>query len=290
MTIDPQKTPLPKLHSLLQGAVVPRPIALASTVDHTGKINLSPFSFFNLFSSNPPVMIFSPSRRGRDNTTKDTYENVLEVPEVVINIVNFDIVQQASLASVEFPRGVDEFVKSGLTPISSEKVSPPRVAESPVSFECIVRQVFPLGDSGGAGNLVICEVVLIHVKDEILDGKGNIDPHKLDAVARMGNDFYCRASGDAIFEVPKPTIKIGIGYDQIPERIRQSKVLTGNDLGHLGNIERLPDDGSILEFEKEANVREAIKNGEEDLHRLAQKYLKENKLEEAWKTLLQARP
>lgn len=266
------------MHSYLLGAVAPRPIAFASTIDKAGNINLSPFSFFNVFSANPPILIFSPSRRGKNNTTKHTYENVLEVPEVVINIVNFAIVQQASLSSTEYEKDVNEFIKSGLTPVDSDRVKPPRVEESPVSFECKVNQVIPLGDQGGAGNLVICEVLLMHVKDDILDEDGKIDQSKLDAVARMGGDYYCRAQGDAIFKVPKPLATIGIGFDQIPEVIRKSNVLTGNDLGMLGNVEQLPSRDLGDEIAKFGNAEEA--------HKKAHQLLSENKIEAAWQLLL----
>lgn len=285
LTIDPKETPLPKMHAYLQGVIAPRPIAFASTVDKEGNINLSPFSFFNLFSSNPPILIFSPSRRGRDNTTKHTYENVLEVPEVVINIVNFDMVQQASLSSTEYAKGVNEFVKSGLTPVPSQRIKPPRVGESPAAFECKVNEVIRLGDQGGAGNLVICEVLLAHFKEEILDEEGRVDVEKVDTVGRMGGDYYCRAYGDALFTVPKPNTKIGIGYDQIPARIRKSKVLTGNDLGQLGNIEKLPANEDV-NLKSRPEVQEALKRGEESLHRLAQLYLKQGQLEDAWRILL----
>jgi len=284
LTIDPKNIPLPKLHAYLQGVVAPRPIALASTVDREGNVNLSPFSFFNLFSSNPPILVFSPSRRGRDNTTKHTYENILEVPEVVINIVNYNIVQQVSLSSTEYPKGVNEFVKSGLTQESSAIVKPPRVKESPAAFECRVNDVIQLGSEGGAGNLVICEVLLAHFSDSILDAEGRVDVEKVDLVGRMGYDYYCRAHGSALFTVPKPNAKIGIGYDQIPEKIRNSKILTGNDLGQLGNIEKLPADLEQLKGRPE--VQEALLRGEEQIHRLAQAYLQQGNLEDAWRLLL----
>ncbi|MFZ1807105.1 MAG: flavin reductase family protein [Cyclobacteriaceae bacterium] len=278
LTIDPKEVSVPKMHGYLLGAVAPRPIAFASTIDKEGNINLSPFSFFNVFSANPPIMVFSPSRRGRDNTTKHTYDNVLEVPEVVINIVNYDMVQQASLSSTEYDKGVNEFIKSGLTPVASEKVKPPRVGESPVSFECKVNDVISLGPNGGAGNLVICEVLLAHIKEEVLDEEGRIDPMKLDAVARMGGDYYCRANGDALFTVPKPLTTKGIGVDQIPSPIRNSRVLTGNDLGILGNVEMLPAKGSLDEIIEYAGANE--------IHIQAQKLLNEGKVESAWRLLL----
>ena len=278
LTIDPKEIPAPKLQGYLQGAIAPRPIAFASTVDKNGVVNLSPFSFFNMFSTKPPVIIFSPARRVRDNTTKHTLENVLEVPEVVVNIVNYAMVEQASLTSCEYPKGVNEFEKAGLTALASEKVKPPRVAESPVSFECKVNQVISLGNEGGAGNLILCEIILAHFKKEILDESGHVDPQKLDAVARMGGDFYCRAHGENIFTVPKPNTKLGIGFDQLPEVIRNSKILSGNDLGRLANIEKLPE----VEFKKNDS------NDLEAQHRLAKKLLAEGKVEDAWKVLLES--
>ena len=286
LTLDPTKIPLPQLHQYLLGAVTPRPIAFASTVDKKGNVNLSPFSFFNCFGYNPPILIFSPSRRGRDNTTKDTYENILEVPEVVINIVNHAMVQQASLASVEYPRGVNEFVKAGLTPVASSVIKPPRVGEAPVSFECKVTQVIATGDQGGAGNLVLCQVVMMHIKEEILDEQGKIDPFKLDAVARLGGDWYCRVGPESIFRVPKPLQTIGIGIDQIPEHIRLSKVLTGNDLGMLGNVEKLPGELSLQTIRNQSDFLQARTNGAEAIHRLAQAYLKQGRVDEAWSILL----
>jgi flavin reductase (DIM6/NTAB) family NADH-FMN oxidoreductase RutF len=285
-TIDPKEIPVPQLHGYLQSAISPRPIAFASTIDKDGDVNLSPFSFFNIFSTNPPILIFSPSRRVRDNTTKHTLQNVLEVPEVVINVVNYGMVQQASLSSVEFPKGVSEFVKSGLTEIPSQLVKPPRVGESPASFECKVNQVIPLGDKGGAGNLILCEILLIHFKDEIFDATGKIDPHKMDAVARMGGDYYCRAHGENIFTVPKPSDKQSIGYDQIPEHIRLSKILSGNDLGMLASIENLPIQTEIKKHSLSDELNVAIQSGEEAVHVLAKKYLAECKINEAWIALM----
>ncbi len=277
LTLDPKEIPIPKLHAYLQGVIAPRPIAFASTMDKKGIVNLSPFSFFNLFSTHPPILIFSPSRRVRDNTTKHSLENVLEFPEVVINIVNYNMVEQASLASCEYPRGMNEFVKAGLTELPSIKVKPPRVAESPASFECKVNQVISLGQEGGAGNLVVCEILLAHIKDDILDPSKNVDPQKLDAVARMGGDFYCRAQGENIFTVPKPNTKLGIGFDQLPEKIRNSKILSGNDLARLANVEKLPGaEGHI-----NANT-----SSSEALHVVAKKLLAEGKIEEAWQVLL----
>lgn len=286
ITIDPAETAVPLLQNYLQGVIAPRPIAFVSTVDTKGNINLSPFSFFNLFSIKPPIVVFSPSRRGRDNTTKHTYENILEVPEAVINIVNYDMVQQASLASTEYPRGVNEFHKAGLTAVNSVRVKPPRVAESPAALECAVRQVISLGDQGGAGNLVICEILLAHFKEDVIGADGNVDPFKLDLVARMGNDWYCRAHSEAIFKVPKPLQKRGMGVDQIPAPIRNSSVLTGNDLGMLGNVECLPDKNEIDVFRKIPEVHNALREGELSVHRLAHEYLGKAKIEDAWKTLM----
>ncbi len=286
MIINPKDLPTPRLQAYLQGAVSPRPIALASTVDKEGTVNLSPFSFFNLFSMNPPILIFSPSRRVRDNSTKHTLQNVLEVPEVVINIVSYSMVEQVSLASCDFPKGTNEFMKSGFTEVASIQVKPPRVAESLVSFECKVNQVIPLGQEGGAGNLVICEVMLMHIADEVLNSEGVIDPNKLDSVARMGQDYYCRASGENVFVVPKPNTKVGVGVDQIPVHIRNSTVLTGNDLGRLGNIEKLPTENEVELFQSSTVWIDASKIGIEELHRLAKEYLNEGKIEDAWKVLL----
>jgi flavin reductase (DIM6/NTAB) family NADH-FMN oxidoreductase RutF len=288
LTINPKEIHFSKMHGYLQGAIVPRPIAFASTIDKTGDVNLSPFSFFNIFSSNPPILVFSPSRRGRDNTTKHTYENIKDIPEVVINIVSYSIVEQASLTSCEFPKGVNEFKMAGFTEVKSEMIRPPRVGESPVSFECKVNQVIDLGSGGGAGSLVVCEVLLMHIKEEVLDEQGRIDPFKLDVVARMGGDYYVRASGDAVFAIPKPNQNIGIGFDHIPEKIKRSTVLTGNDLGRLANIERFPEPALVDEFAKTPEVVEAIKGGEMSVHKLAQHYLRLHKVEEAWKVLLAA--
>jgi flavin reductase (DIM6/NTAB) family NADH-FMN oxidoreductase RutF len=252
--IDPFQIPVPKLHQILLGTIAPRPIAFASTVDSQGRPNLSPFSFFNVFGVNPTTLIFSPSRRGRDNTVKHTYENLKEVPEVVINMVNFAMVEQASLSSTEYPKGVNEFIKAGLTPVSSEKVKPFRVKESPVQFECSVRQIIETGDQGGAGNLIICEILLIHLQEDIFNESGSVDPDKIDLVARMGGDYYCRASGNAVFVVEKPLQKLGIGIDNLPEKIRNSVYLSGNDLGRLGNIEVLPSPDEIEEFRNQESL------------------------------------
>ena len=269
------------MHGYLLGSVTPRPIALASTVDKNGNVNLSPFSFFNCFGYNPPLLIFSPARRGRDNTTKHTYENILEVPEVVIHIVTYDMVQQVSLASTEYPRGVNEFVKAGFTSTPSIMVQPPRVVESPVAMECKVTQVIPTGDQGGAGILILCEVVMMHISEAIMDANGRIDPHKLDAVARLGGDYYARIQGDSIFTVPKPLDRMGIGIDQLPESIRNSKILTGNDLGMLANVELIPAAGVLTDDEQKISSY-----GEEAKHKLVKQYLSENRIQDAWRVLV----
>lgn len=286
ISIDPNEVPTARLQSLMQSVVAPRPIALASTVDVDGNINLSPFSFFNMFGTRPPILVFSPSRRVRNGTKKHTLENVLELTEVVINTVSFSMVEQVSLASVEFPKGVNEFVKSGLTPIASVRVKPPRVKESAASFECSVRQVVPLGSEGGAGNLVICEVLLAHFKEDIFHPDGTIDPDKVDAVARMGMDYYCRASGESVFVVPKPNSRPAIGYDAIPAPVRESKILTGNDLGRLGNMESLPTLADIERFTEQAEGKSAMSQNEDEVHRLVQRMLQSGRVSEAWMLIL----
>ncbi|MFN3761400.1 MAG: flavin reductase family protein [Algoriphagus aquaeductus] len=293
-TIYPKELKTQDLQAILQGAVAPRPIAFASTVDKAGKVNLSPFSFFNLFSANPPILIFSPSRRVRDNSTKHTLENVLEVPEVVIHIVGFELVEQMSLASTEYPKGVNEFEKAGLTAISSELVTPPRVKEAPVAFECKVNEVKSLGEGGGAGNLVICEVVRIHLDERILDSKGVIDPVKLDPVARLGGNWYSKITSDSLFQIPKPLTTLGIGIDQIPDEIRNSLVLTGNNLARLANVEQLPSAEEVQLFSKTEEVQDMKRRFRLDteswldhLHRWAKEELESGNVELAWKILLQ---
>ncbi|HET9053110.1 MAG TPA: flavin reductase family protein [Cyclobacteriaceae bacterium] len=281
ITINPKDLPVPKLQAYLQSAVSPRPIAFVSSIDKAGNVNLSPFSFFNMFSMNPPILVFSPSRRVRDNSEKHTLQNIREVDEVVINIVNYNMVQQTSLASCDFPKGVNEFHKSGLTPVSSQLVKPPRVNESPVAFECKVKQVIALGDEGGAGNLVLCEVLLMHINKAVVDKNGIIDPHKMDTVARMGQNYYCRARGDAVFIVPKPNEKIGIGYDKLPEHVKNSKVLTGNDLGMLANVTQIPETDALTAEEQVIH-----KNGTDAVHAQAQRYLLAGRVEDAWRILL----
>jgi flavin reductase (DIM6/NTAB) family NADH-FMN oxidoreductase RutF len=289
-TLDPHQLSVPALHGYLLAAVAPRPIALASTVDKQGNVNLSPFSFFNVFSANPPVMIFSPARRGKDNSTKHTYENVLEVPEVVINVVNYSIVEQVSLASSEYPRDVNEFLKAGLTEIASIKVKPPRVDESPVSFECKVEKVIPLGSEGGAGNLVIARVELIHIHSQYLNEEGKLDTTALDLVGRMGGSWYTRASGDALFQVPKPIQSSNLGVDQLPASIRNSKVLTGNNLGRLGNSDQLPDGKAIFEWQQNSEISPLLKHPDAigQLHILAQKKLEKGNIQQAFLTLMVA--
>ena len=279
-------------HAHLLGAVGPRPIAFASTVDKEGKPNLSPFSFFNVFSSNPPTLIFSPARRVRNNTTKHTLHNAESTREVVINIVNYSLVQQASLSSTEYDTGVNEFLKAGLTPIESVKVKPYRVKESPVQMECRVNDIIAMGEHGGAGNLIICEVVMMHIDDKVLGEDGKIDQTKIDLVGRMGGNWYSRAHGESLFEVEKPLSTLGIGIDQIPRRIRQSIYLDGNDLGKLGNVERLPSDSELEEFAQNQRIREIFENSgdgmeaREKLHQYAKELLENNKVQKAWKVLL----
>lgn len=274
LSISPEDISTAQLHSYLLGAVAPRPICFASTIDGEGNVNLAPYSFFNVFSAKPPIMIFSPARRVRGNTIKHTLENVLETKEVVINIVSYAMVQQMSLSSTEYAKGVNEFVKAGFTEAPSEIVKPPRVAEAPVQFECIVKDVIALGEEGGAGNLVIAEVVKLHINEGILDPYGAIDPIKIDAVSRLGGDWYSRAKA-GLFEVPKPLRTLGIGVDALPEAIRTSKVLTGNDLGMLANIEALPESAShFVAKDKKTHIK-------------AQSLLKEGKTQEAWTILTQ---
>jgi flavin reductase (DIM6/NTAB) family NADH-FMN oxidoreductase RutF len=241
LSVTPEELTVPKLHQLLLGSVGPRPICFASTIDAQGNRNLAPFSFFNVFSANPPILVFSPARSGRTNETKHTHDNVKEVPQVVINVVTYEMVHQMSLTSSPYAKGVDEFVKSGFTPIDSDLVKPARVKESPIQLECEVQQVVELGQNGGAGNLVICKVLKMHIDESKLNEHGQIDQTKIDLVARMGGDWYCRANGDALFELVKPLTNCGIGVDALPEHIRLSHVLSGNDLGRLGNVEVMPD-------------------------------------------------
>lgn len=279
--ILPSATPIPQLHSLLLGAIGPRPIAFASTIDAEGRPNLAPFSFFNIFSANPPILIFSPARSGRTGATKHTYDNVKDCPEVVINMVNYSMVHQTSLASSEYAKGVNEFEKAGITPISSKLVKPFRVKESPVQIECKVNQVIELGTQGGAGNLVICEVLLIHIDENILDERGQISPQKIDLVSRMGGNWYCRAQGDALFEIDKPLAKLGIGVDAIPDSIKNLSGITPNHLGQLGNIETLPDEKEITDFLSELSQKN-IHISEANRQAYIIQFLQEYKVKEAW--------
>lgn len=278
LTINPQDVPVPVIHHYLQGAVAPRPIAFASTVDKEGNVNLSPFSFFNLFGTKPPTLIFSPNRRVRDATNKHTFENVQEVDEVVINMVDYAMVEQMSLASCEYPKGTNEFIKAGFTEVPSQRVKPPRVGESKAVFECKVKQIISLGEEGGAANLIICEVILAHFSEDILDENGRIDQRKTDWVARMGGDWYARASGGALFEVPKPSTERGIGVDAIPDFIKNNPLFTGNDLGRLGNVVQLPQVADIDAFRNEHLGK--------DFFQLAKQLLIEGKVNEAWLALL----
>ncbi len=290
--IVPGEVSVPELHGFLLGAIGPRPICFASTMDAEGRPNLSPFSFFNVFGANPPLCIFSPARRGTDNTTKDTYHNAKATGEVVINVVTYAMVQQMSLSSTDYPPGVNEFEKAGFTPLPSERVKPFRVKESPVQLECRVKEVVETGEGPGAGNLVICEVLLMHISDAVLDERGRIDQQKIDLVARMGGSWYCRAHGDALFEVAKPIGRRGIGVDGLPKEVRESNVLTGNDLGQLGNTEVVPDETSVNEY-KLTELSDLFlqwqgrpKELREALHERAHALLAEHRVEEAWKTLL----
>jgi flavin reductase (DIM6/NTAB) family NADH-FMN oxidoreductase RutF len=274
----------------LQHVIAPRPICLASTIDKTGNVNLSPFSFFNLFSSNPPIVIFSPARKGRDNTIKHTLENVLEVPEVVINIVTYDMVHQVSLSSCEFHKQTNEFIKTGFTPEPATLIKPPMVKESKVKLECKVIEVKPLGTEGGAGNLVICEVLRMHIEDSLLDENKKIDQRNIHHVARLGGDWYCKVDETNLFQVPKPNTELGIGVDALPEAIRFSQLLTGNNLGQLANVKELPEvDPSFYDDTLKNIVLYYSLNPDEmekEIHRYAKKLLDENKIREAWQVLL----
>ena len=283
LSIDPKDISTKRLHGYLLGAIAPRPIAFASTIDEEGNPNLSPFSFFNVFGANPPLLIFSPARRVKNNTTKHTLDNALATKEVVINVVNYAIVQQMSLSSSEYPEGVNEFVKAGFTMLLSDEIKPFRVAESPVQFECKVKEVIFTGTKGGAGNLIICEVVKMHVSEQVLADDGSIDQHKIDLVARAGGSYYTRAR-DGFFEIPKPITTLGIGVDLIPAVIRNSTILTGNNIGMLGNIAQLPTQDTVNNFGKEHPEFIGLETTKK--HTFAQEYLKKNDVESAWKVLL----
>jgi flavin reductase (DIM6/NTAB) family NADH-FMN oxidoreductase RutF len=282
LTFDPKELSVQQVQKYLQNAIAPRPVCFASTVDKAGNPNLAPFSFFNLFSSNPPIAVFSPAYSGRTGASKNTLDNVLEVPEVVINVVTYNMVQQVSLASSPFPKGVNEFVKANFTPVTSELVKPARVKESPVQMEAKVIEVKELGKSGGAGNLVICEILRVHVDESVLNEDKQIDTRKMDLVARMGDNWYCRAFGDALFEVEKPILTIGIGIDNIPASIRNSHILSANNLGLLGSIEHLPSE------EEKSVYKTSLRqfNSEEERHSFAKALLDAKKVKEAWMVLL----
>jgi flavin reductase (DIM6/NTAB) family NADH-FMN oxidoreductase RutF len=290
MIVTPGEISTKQLHAYLLGSVAPRPICFASTIDNEGNMNLSPFSFFNVFGSKPPIAIFSPARRVRDNTIKHTLENIYETKEVVINVVNYNMVQQMNLASCEYPKGINEFTKSGFTPVASELVKPFRVKESPVALECKLLQVIETGHEGGAANLIICEIIKMHIDDHILGDDLQIDPHKIDLVARMGQDYYCRASGDAVFEVPKPNLNLGIGFDNLPGKIRDSNILSGNDLGLLANSTEIPiltavsEDDRLKQILKDYNNEPALRNSA--LHQYAKELLHRHDVEKAWQVLL----
>ena len=282
-TIDPKDTPTKDLHQYLLGAVAPRPIAFASTLDEAGRTNLAPYSFFNCFSSNPPILVFSSNRRVSNNTTKDTLHNIEQTREVVINVVNYSIVRQMALTSVDYPQEVSEFEKAGLTPVPGDLVQPFRVKESPAQLECKVQQIIPLGETGGAGHLIICQVVRMHLREDVLDENGKINPHKMDLMGRMGRAFYVRASGEAIHKVFQPFNVLGMGYDQLPERIRNSEVLTGNNLGMLASLPEAPEKTSTLKLKEEKEVAKALASDYplRSLHLLAQKALAMERKERA---------
>ncbi len=290
MRIVPGEIKTGLLHSYLLGAVAPRPICFASTIDKEGNPNLSPFSFFNVFGSKPPILIFSPARRVRDNSIKHTLENIKDTKEVVINVVNYSIVQQMNLTSCEYPKNVNEFTKAGFTQLPSDLVKPFRVKESPAQLECKVLEVIETGHEGGAGNLIICEMVCMHLNDDVLDEHGRIDPHKMDLVARMGGDFYCRASGSAVFEMPKPNMELGIGIDSLPEHIRNSPVLTGNNLGLLGNSTSIPIVGEVLYDDRLSQIIKEYELDRKDkihaLHLYAKELLDAGHVEKAWQVLI----
>ena len=287
LSFEPHTLSPSQLQDYLQSTVAPRPIAFASTVDINGTPNLSPFSFFNVFSSNPPILVFSPARRVRNNTTKHTLENCQATKQVVINVVNYDLVQQVSLSSTEYPEGINEFLKSGLTMLPSDMVKPYRVAESPVQMECLVNEIIPLGNQGGAGNLIICEIVKIHIQESVLDEKNRIDQSKIDLVSRLGGNWYSR-SNQGLFEVEKPLTSLGIGVDQIPEFIKKSKVFDGNDLGKLGNVEALPTREEITIFVKQNFAVKGVLSSDDDLkiQQTAKEFLNNNDALSAWKVLL----
>ena len=279
-----------QVQNYLQHAIAPRPICFASTIDKAGNVNLSPYSFFNLFSSNPPIVVFSPARRVRDNSTKHTLENVMEVAEVVINIVDYDMVQQMSLSSCDYPKDTNEFIKAGFTPQKATMVAPPMVKESKIKLECKVNQVIPLGTEGGAGNLVLAEVLVMHIDESVLNADNMIDQTKLDLVARLGSNWYARINNESLFEVPKPNTELGIGFDGLPSSIRNSSVLSGNDLGQLANVHVLPSIDPAYHDENLKNIIQYFsiqpEEMEKELHLYAKQLLAEGKTKEAWQILL----
>lgn len=292
LNVIPSQLKVSEIHQYMLDSIAPRPIAFVSTIDKDGHVNLSPFSFFNAFGANPPILIFSPALRGRDGATKNTLDNIKDIKECVVNIVDYKMVQQMSLASTEYPKGVNEFVKAGLTEEKSELVKPPRVKEAPVQMECIVKEVISTGEKGGAGQLVICEIVMMHINEDVIGDDGRIDPIKIDQVARMGGNWYSRAA-KGLFSIPKPLTTLGIGVDQLPASIKNSSILTGNDLGILGNSERTPSQEEISEFKNREDVKSflsALEGDAENLttavHIAAHKLLSENKINDAWLLLM----
>lgn len=293
-TLDPKKLPQPELHNILLTAVAPRPICFASTIDKDGNVNLSPFSYFNVFSSNPPVLVFSPARSGRNNSLKHSHQNVKEVAEVVINVVNYDMVEQMSLSSTAYDKGVNEFIKAGFTEVPSAIVKPPRVGEAPVSFECEVTEVIELANTPGAGNLVLCKVLQIHINEDYFTNN-ELDTKKLDLVGRMGGSWYTRSNGDSLFEIPKPIRTKGIGVNALPQSVRESKTLTGNNLGRLGNLEAFPSEEEVKNISQDDEIKMMGQKVGEDkttyknqLHWLAHRILEEGETEKAMAILLHA--
>lgn len=278
LSLNPKDEAPIDVYNYLVSAVAPRPIAFASTVSKKGEVNLSPFSFFNVISANPPMLIFSPVNRGKDASKKDTLINIEETKEVVINIVNYDMVQQMSLSSADYPKGVNEFEKAGFTMLESEKIKPFRVKEAPVQFECLVKDIIHIAPNGGAGNLIICEIVKMHFNKNILSSKNRIDPYKIDLVARAGGNFYSRAQ-TGYFEIAKPFAALGIGFDNLPKEILNSKVLSGNDLGKLASVEALPNEEEIKDFKN--SIKSDINS-----HELAKAYLEKDEIMKAWLVLL----
>jgi len=293
LKIDPKSVSQPELHQYMLGTIAPRPIAFVSTVDEKGHVNLAPYSFFNAFSSNPPIIVFSSNRRGSDNSTKDTLANVIEKKEAVINIVSYEYARQLALASINYPSGINEFDKAGFTEVSSDRVSTPRVKEATASFECVVKDIISLGDNGGAGNLIICEVVMMHLDKSILDEDGKIDHQKVDLIGRMGRAYYTKAGGESIFKIYQPVNVIGMGMDNLPEHIRKSEILSGNSLAALAAFEELPDSDEVESFKTDPRIKQLVercKNNQDLLqrqsHQLAIEMMEQDKIDDAWKTLM----